>query len=78
MFIVKSSITLTVRDGQLRSQDARTLKGQGSNSWGLSCTVDGSRSAPHDDTLQFVASDCMEKAVNDVTGGDLGDLLFKL
>jgi hypothetical protein len=35
MFIVKSSITCTVRGGQLRSQDARTLKGQVLNSCGV-------------------------------------------
>jgi hypothetical protein len=32
---VKSSIICTARAGQLRSQDARTLKGQGLNSWGV-------------------------------------------
>jgi hypothetical protein len=74
MFIVKSSVSCTARDGQLRSQDARTLKGQGSISWGLPSTVDGSRSTPHD-TLQLFASACMEKAVTDVTGVTSGDLL---
>jgi hypothetical protein len=78
MFIVQTSTTCTARDGQLRSQDARTLKGPGSNSWGLSRTVDGSRSTPHDDMLKLVASDCMEKAVTDVTGDGLGELAFKL
>jgi hypothetical protein len=68
MFIVKSPNTCAARDGQLRSHDAWTLKGQGSNSRGLPCTVDGSRSTPRD-KLQLVASDCMEKAVTDVTGG---------
>jgi hypothetical protein len=76
MLILKFSNTCTARDGLLRSHDARTLKELGSNSRGLPCTVAGSRSTPHD-TLQLVASDCMEKAITDIMGGGtLGNLLL--
>jgi hypothetical protein len=48
-------------------------RGKGRIREGLLCTVDGSRSMPHDYMLQLVASACMSLTSQ---GGDLGDLLL--